>query len=65
MRLKTYWQYIQSLLDLDGDVWLGVFTAAIIYKILHGGLNPSDSVAYSAAIGAFAYSNINGGPKHG
>lgn len=59
--LKTYWDYIQGLLDIDGDVVMLGFTAAIVYKILHHGLNPSDAAAYASAIGCFAYSNK--GPK--
>lgn len=60
-KFKVYWDYIQSLLDIDGDVVMLAFTAAIIHKILHHGLNPSDAAAYASAIGCFAYSNR--GPK--
>jgi hypothetical protein len=60
-KLKAYWDYIQSLLDIDGDVVMLGFTGAVIYKILHHGLTPSDAAAYASAIGCFAYSNK--GPK--
>ena len=60
-KLKAYWDYIQSLLDIDGDVVMLGFTGAIIFKILHHGLNPSDAAAYASAISCFAYSNR--GPK--
>lgn len=63
LKIKAGWDYIQSLLDIDGDVVLLAFTGAVIFKILHGGLNASDAAAYASAIGAFAYSNVNGGPK--
>lgn len=59
--IKLYWDYLQSLLDLDGDVVMLAFTAAVVYKILHGGLNASDAAAYASAVGCFAYSNK--GPK--
>jgi len=57
-----YWEYLQKFLDIDGDAALAIFTGAVIWKILHGGLNMSDAAAYSSAIGAFAVSNIKG-PK--
>lgn len=56
-RLKAAWEYIQSLLDLDGDVVMLAFTSAVIWKLLHGGLNVSDAAAYASAITCFAYSN--------
>lgn len=60
-QLKAGWDYIQGLLDIDGDVVMLAFTAAVVYKILHGGLNASDAAAYTSAVGCFAYSNR--GPK--
>lgn len=56
-QLKAGWDYVQSLLDIDGDVVMLVFTAGIIWKILHAGLNASDAAAYASAVGCFAYSN--------
>lgn len=60
-QLKAGWDYIQGILDIDGDVVMLAFTAAVVYKILHGGLNASDAAAYASAVGCFAYSNK--GPK--
>ena len=65
MKFKRAWEYVQELLDINGDVVMLAFTSAVIIKILKVGLTPSDAAAYSAAIGCFAYSNIPGGPKHG
>lgn len=56
-KVKAYWDWVQSLFDIDGDVIMMLFSFAIIWKILHHGLNVSDAAAYSAAIGAFSYSN--------
>lgn len=56
-QLKSGWDYLQGLLDLDGDVVMLAFTAAVIWKILHGGLNVSDSAAYASAVTCFAWSN--------
>lgn len=61
MKFKAAWEYIQGLLDINGDVVMLAFSAAIIWKILHHGLNGSDAAAYASAIGCFAYSNK--GPK--
>lgn len=55
--IKKGWDYVQTLLDIDGDVVMLGFTAAVIWKILHGGLNVSDAAAYASAVGCFAYSN--------
>lgn len=53
----TYiWVYLQGLLDINGDVVMLAFSGAIIYKILHGGLNSADACAYSTAIAALGYS---------
>lgn len=56
-KIKAWWDYIQLLLDIDGDCWLGLFTLVVVYKVAHGGLNISDAAAYGSAVGAFAYSN--------
>ena len=62
MKFKQYWDYVQGLLDIDGDVIMLFFTAAVVYKILHIGMNASDATAYASAVACFAYSN-KGGPK--
>jgi hypothetical protein len=68
MTPKEIWDKVQDWLDIKGDVVMLVYTGAIIYKTLQHGLNPSDAMAYSAAIGALGYSkgskckptNLNG-----
>ena len=57
-RVKAYWDYLQSLLDIDGDVVMLGFTGAVIYKMLYGTLTPSDAAVYASAIAAFSYSNV-------
>lgn len=56
-RLQQIWDKVQRFLDIDGDLWMGLFTAAIVYKILHGGLLGPDAAAYGSAIAAFSYTN--------
>ena len=60
-KIKEWWDYFQSLLDIDGDVIMLIFTLAVVWKILSHGLNTSDAAAYTSAIACFAYSNK--GPK--
>jgi len=59
--IKFYWDYIQSLFDIDGDVIMLIFSLAVIWKIVHPGLNMADATAYGSAVSCFAYSNK--GPK--
>lgn len=66
-KIKEQWDSIQSLLDIDGDVWMGLFTTIIllrIYLVLKGyaPLTKEEAGAYSVCVGAFAYSNKQG-PK--
>lgn len=56
-QLKGWWDYIQTLLDIDGDVVMLGFTGAVIYKLLYRTLTPSDAAVYASAVTAFAYSN--------
>lgn len=60
-KIKWWWDWIQSLLDVDGDTIMLAFTSAIIWKILHGGLNAYDAIAFGSAVTCFAWSNK--GPK--
>jgi ABC-type transporter Mla maintaining outer membrane lipid asymmetry permease subunit MlaE len=65
-QVKAFWDYIQSLLDVSGDVWLGFFTACVLLRLIlvikgYPGLTMPEATAYSFAVGAFAYSNK--GPK--
>jgi hypothetical protein len=54
---------VTAILDLSGGFWLAAFTGSIIYRILYGPtLGVSEAAVYSAAIGAYAASNI-AGPK--
>lgn len=66
-KIKLYWDYIQSLLDIDGDLWMGLFTAFILVRIIgvfykHAPLTSAEAATYSTAVAAFAYSNT-GKPK--
>lgn len=66
-QIKVVWDKIQAILDLDGDVWLGLFTAAIVFRLVYSGLGhppitAAEAAAYASCITAFAASNI-GGPK--
>lgn len=60
-KIKVWWEYIQGLLDVNGDVIMLAFTSAIIWKVLHGGLSMSDAGAFASAVTCFAWSNK--GPK--
>lgn len=54
--LQYKWQELQKYLDIDGDAVMFVYTAAVIWKMLHHGLDNADAMAYGAAIGALGYS---------
>lgn len=59
---KARWDYVQSLLDVDGDIYMGLLTALFIYRILavvwgQPPVTTAEAAIYSAAVGAFAYSN--------
>lgn len=61
-KIKFYWDWLQSMFDIDGDVWMGIFTAIILVRlvyVLKGGkpLSTSEAAVYASAVGAFAYSN--------
>ena len=67
-KIKSYWEYAQSLLDIDGDVVMLFFTGAIILRLImvrYGWpqLNLHESTVYASAIGCFAYSNRGGGKQ--
>jgi hypothetical protein len=61
MKFKQIWDYIQSLFDIDGDMIMAIFTLAIVWKIVHPGLNMADATAYGSAIAVFGYSNTHKG----
>lgn len=64
-KIKFYWDYLQSLLDIDGDVWMGLFTAFILLRLIGvplwhwPPLTVSEAGVYASAVSAFAYSNRN------
>lgn len=62
-QIKMWWEWIQDMLDVNGDVVMLGFTGAVVYKLLYGRLTPSDAAVYSSAIAAFAYSNVGKGPR--
>jgi len=68
-QFKAYWDYLQSICDIDGDVWMGLFTAFILLRIIGVPLfhwvplTASESAAYGTAVGAFAYTNKGGKPS--
>lgn len=65
-KIQAIWNKVQDFLDISGDVWMGLFTAAIVFRTLyaalgHVALTTAESAAYASAVTAFAYSNK--GPK--
>jgi len=58
------WEWVQDRLDISGDAIMCLYTAAIVYKMLHGGLGYGDAAAYGSAVAAFGYSNRNKGGPH-
>ncbi len=64
---KAAWEYIQDMLDVNGDVIMLAMSSAFIFRVVyaafgHPGLNPSEAAFYGSAIASFAYSN-KGTPK--
>lgn len=54
---------IYSLADIHGGAALGLLTLALAWAMWHGhDVGAGSAACYSAAIAAFAYSNVNG-PK--
>lgn len=61
-KIQYYWDKVQDLFDISGDLWMGIFTAIILVRlvyVLKGGkpLSTSEAAVYASAVGAFAYSN--------
>jgi hypothetical protein len=61
-KIQNIWNRIQDLLDISGDVWLGLMTAAVVFRWLyaamgHTPMTAAESAAYASAVSAFAYSN--------
>jgi hypothetical protein len=66
-KLTAWFDKVQDLLDLNGDIWMALFTAFILWRIAaviwhHAPLTASEAGTYSSAVMAFAYSN-KGKPK--
>ena len=62
-KLLAVWEKLQQFLDISGDAWLSLFTAAIIFRLVfaafhHTPITIAEATAYGSAIGAFAASNI-------
>ena len=67
-KLQEIWEKCQDFLDINGDVWMSFFTAAMIFRIVSSkfgapALTAAEAAAYASAVTAFAYSNKGGGPK--
>lgn len=65
--ITNAWQYVQNLLDVEGDAIMFVMTSVFIFRVVyaawgHAGLNSSEAAVYASAIASFAYSN-KGTPK--
>lgn len=65
--MKEFIDKIQSLIDLHGDTWLGLFTALVMARIgmaaFHfPAISMAEAAAYASCVTAFAATNI-GGPK--
>lgn len=65
-KIQAIWDKIQAFLDISGDVWMGCFTAAIVFRTIyaalgHVAITAAEAAAYASAVSAFAYSNK--GPK--
>lgn len=66
-RIQATWDRIQDLLDISGDLWMGLFTAAILVRLLlvlkgYAPMTTAEGGTYGSAVLAFAYSN-RGTPK--
>lgn len=63
-KIMLYWTWLQALLDIRGDNILLLMSLVFIGRVAlaafgYPGLNTSEAALYSAAIAAFAYSNVN------
>lgn len=65
-KIKAGWEYIQGLLDINGDAIMAIMSGVFIARVMmtafgKPALTTSEAAFYSAAIASFAYSNK--GPK--
>lgn len=63
-KIKVYWDWLQSMLDVDGDIYMGLMTLVFIIRVAlvikgYEKLSNAEVALYSAAIGAFSYSNTH------
>lgn len=61
-KVKEIWEYIQGLLDINGDVIMLAFSTVIMLRIVmamlgKAELNANEAAVYGSAVVAFAYSN--------
>lgn len=61
-KIKFYWEYVQDILDLNGDVVMLIFTGIILYRLVavvfgQQPINANEAAVYGSAVVAFAYSN--------
>lgn len=67
-KIKSAWDYLQGLLDIDGDVIMLAFTLAVIVRVIlvvrnRAPLNMAEATAYGSAIAALGYSKGPKGPR--
>lgn len=65
-QIKALWEYIQSLMEIRGGLYVDAFAIVILIRLLgplfkFPPLSVQEAGTWAATIGAFAYSN--GGPK--
>lgn len=65
-RIQAIWNKIQDLFDISGDLWMGLFTAVILARLVlvlkgYHSMTTAEAGTYGSAVMAFAYSNK--GPK--
>jgi sugar/nucleoside kinase (ribokinase family) len=61
-KIQLYWDKIQDLFDISGDLWMGLFTTAILARLLlvlkgYAPMTTAEAGTYGSAVLAFAYSN--------
>lgn len=66
-KIQLYWDKIQALCDISGDCYMGLFTIAILVRIMlvlkgYSPMTSAEAGTYGSAVIAFAYSN-RGGPR--
>jgi len=67
-KIKAIWQYIQDLMNVDGDAIMFVMTSVFIARVVlvvfgYHAITNSEAMMYSSAIATLGYSKTNGRPK--